>query len=79
MAQDPKSRPGDRSRTDETPDAVEFPVAGGVLSGRREDAEDPMTEAQAAELRQLCEARDEPFDRALTREQADARIAALKE
>ncbi len=78
MAQDPKARPGDGETPRTTPDAAEFPVGGGVLSGRREDAGAPMTEVQAAELRRLCESRDEAFDATLTREQADARIAALK-
>ncbi len=75
MARDPGTRSGTRGGT---PDAAEFPIGGAVLSGRREDADDPMTRQQAAELRQLCEARDEVYDGNLTREQADARIAALK-
>ncbi len=76
MARNPKSQTGDERR--ESLDAAEFPIGGAVLSGRREDADDPMTDAQAAELRDLCERTGEPFDTGLTREQADARIEALK-
>ena len=38
-----------------------------------------MSDAQAAELRQLCEEQDEPFDDALSAHEADRRIATLKE
>ncbi len=82
MAQDPKKQPGDHARPDsdrDAPaDATQFPVGGAVLSGTREDADDPMSEAQVAELRQLCDEKDEVFDTSLTRAQADARIEALK-
>lgn len=80
MARDPKSQPGDQppGESAAAPDAAEFPIGGAVLSGRREDAGEPMTEEQAAELRQICDDKGEAFDRSLTREQADARIAALK-
>lgn len=82
MARDPKSQIGDRAKTEDerdgSLDAAEFPIGGAVLSGRREDADDPMTDAQAAELRDLCDKRGEPFDTSLTREQAEARIEALK-
>ncbi len=77
MARDPDGRPGDRPGGG-APDTAGFPVGGGVVSGRREDADAPMTEAQAAELRGLCEAAGEAFDTSLTREQAAARIDALK-
>ena len=43
------------------------------------DADAPITEVQAARLRQLCEALGEPFDAALTQRQAMERIAALEE
>ena len=38
-----------------------------------------MTEVQAAELRQLCERLDEPFDGSLNQEEAAERIRLLKE
>lgn len=79
MARDPNKPADVDTDRDSSPDAAEFPIGGAVLSGRREDAEEPMTEAQAAELRDLCDRTGEPFDTSLTREQADARIAALKE
>ncbi|SPJ24717.1 DUF3072 domain-containing protein [Palleronia abyssalis] len=55
-----------------------FPVAGAVVHDENTDADEPMTEVQAARLRDLCEKHDEAFDTTLTREQADARIAALE-
>ena len=50
-----------------------------VLDGTAPDADEPMTELQAARLRKLTEKLGEPMDGALTRGQAEARIAALKE
>ncbi|SLN42746.1 DUF3072 domain-containing protein [Pseudooctadecabacter jejudonensis] len=43
------------------------------------DANAPMTEVQAAELRALCEKLDEPFDTALNQRQAMERIGALQD
>ena len=43
------------------------------------DEDKPMTEVQAAQLRALCEALDEPFDTSLNQHQAAKRIAALEE
>lgn len=41
--------------------------------------DDKMTTKQAAVLRELCEMTGEPFDAALTRRQAEERIAYLKD
>jgi uncharacterized damage-inducible protein DinB len=41
--------------------------------------DEPITEKQAAQLRQLCEELDEEFDGNLTEVQAKKRIAALQE
>lgn len=38
----------------------------------------PMTEAQAIELRQLCEELEQPFDASLSEAEAHDRIEALK-
>ncbi|WP_296418710.1 DUF3072 domain-containing protein [Pseudooctadecabacter sp.] len=43
------------------------------------DADAPMTEVQAAKLRQLCDKLDEPFDGALTQQQAVERIRFLED
>ncbi|MDF0602840.1 DUF3072 domain-containing protein [Psychromarinibacter sp. C21-152] len=42
------------------------------------DAEAPMTEAQAAELRELAERTGEAFDASLTQHQAEERLAYLR-
>ena len=42
------------------------------------DADAPMTEVQAAKLRELCEKHDEPFDGNLTEVQASERIEYLE-
>lgn len=39
----------------------------------------PMSEKQAARLRQLCEKLDEPFDTALNQQQTEERIRQLEE
>ncbi len=59
-------------------DVASFPVAGAVETGENPKGNEPMTERQAAELRQLCETHDEPMDAELTQDQAEARIEALK-
>lgn len=43
------------------------------------NAEEPMTEAQAAELRDLSEQAGEPFDAGLDYHQAEDRLAYLRE
>lgn len=43
------------------------------------DAHAPITEVQAAKLRQLCERLDEPFDGNLDQQQAVERIRLLEE
>ncbi|PZX15256.1 Protein of unknown function (DUF3072) [Palleronia aestuarii] len=58
--------------------AAELPIGGAVVTGDSPSSDEPMTEAQAAKLRELCEARDEPFDGNLTQEQAAERIEALE-
>jgi hypothetical protein len=42
------------------------------------DADAPMTDPTAATLRELCLARDEPFDAELTEVQARQRIEAME-
>ena len=42
------------------------------------DAPAPMTEAQEAELKALCDRLDEPFDNSLTQQQARERIRLLE-
>ncbi|WP_168771175.1 DUF3072 domain-containing protein [Palleronia sediminis] len=59
--------------------AATFPVAGAVVEGGDPKADEPMTEVQAAKLRELTEKTDEPFDANLTRGQAEARIEALED
>ena len=56
-----------------------FPIGGAVVHGEFSGKDEPMTAAQAAQLRELCEKHDEAFDGNLTQEQADARIKALSE
>lgn len=58
--------------------AAEFPVGGAVVGGDDPRDEQPITDIQATELRQLCEEKDEPMDTNLTQRQAKERIAALK-
>ncbi|SHJ36067.1 Protein of unknown function [Palleronia salina] len=60
-------------------DVASFPVGGAVESGENPHGNEPMTEVQAAQLRELCEKKGEAFDATLTQDQADARIAALKD
>ena len=60
-------------------DVASFPVAGAVESGQNPNGNEPMTDAQAAELRQLTDKHDEVMDANLTQDQAEARINALKE
>lgn len=63
----------------QAPPAAGFPVGGAVVGGDETAAGDePMTEVQAARLRDLCEKHDEAFDGNLTKSQADDRIAALE-
>ncbi len=57
--------------------AATSPMAG-VVSGDPQGADEPMTDKQSAELRQLCDAKGEPFDGNLTAAQASERIEALK-
>lgn len=69
----------DRKKTPNDPlSAAEFPVGGAVVGGDDPRDEEPMTEVQAAELRELCEAKGEAMDASLTQRQASERIAALK-
>lgn len=58
--------------------AAEFPIGGAVVGGDDPRDEQPMTDIQATELRQLCEQKDEPMDTNLTQRQARERIATLK-
>ena len=51
-------------------------VNSGLPDGDR--ASSPMTEVQAAKLRDLCEKTGEKFDTALTQDQAAERIEFLK-
>lgn len=51
---------------------------GGVVSPEQPNPDAPMTEKQAAELRQLAERLGEPFDGNLTYAQAKSRIEELK-
>ena len=53
-----------------------LPGAEHLLDGR---GDEPMTERQAVELRELARRTDEPFDASLTQVQAEKRIAALRE
>ncbi|WP_108482594.1 DUF3072 domain-containing protein [Oceaniglobus ichthyenteri] len=50
---------------------------GGIPAADHGEPE-PMTEKQAALLRNLCDRAGEPFDTALSRRQAQARIDALR-
>ena len=61
-----------------TPDAAGFPMGGAVVGPDDPRSDEPMTAEQTARLKQLCEKHDEAFDGNLTREQADARIAAME-
>lgn len=58
-----------------------IPGTGGSLPAAILDSHDdsPMTDKQAVVLRDLCERHGEPFDGNLTRDQADERIAYLKD
>ena len=69
----------DRKKDHDPMDVASFPIAGAVESGQNPKGNEPMTDRQAAELRELCEKHDEPFDGHLTQDQAEARIAALKD
>ena len=60
----------------EAPGIATYNGVSGVMPS---DQARPMTEKQAAELRQLCKAADLPFDTSLNRQQAARRIATLKE
>ena len=66
------------AKTDPAAAAV-FPVGGAVVDSDTPMDDGPMTDKQAVVLRELCEKHGEPMDGNLTRAQADARIAALKE
>ncbi len=57
------------------------PITEAYLNADNEMEKTPpaMTEVQAAELRQLCERLDEPFDASLNEEQAAERIRLLKQ
>jgi hypothetical protein len=50
----------------------------GAVPAVDQDADAPMTELQAARLRDLCARAGEPFDASLTRRQAADRIADLE-
>ena len=65
--------PGDKATG-----TASFPIAGAVVGGEMSRKDEPMTEKQKVILRELCEKHDEAFDGNMTREQADARIEALK-
>ncbi|MFL4468438.1 hypothetical protein ACERZ8_00600 [Tateyamaria armeniaca] len=54
-------------------------AAPGLDTDLPEADSDEMTEPTAAELRALCEEKNEVFDASLTEKQARNRIAALKE
>jgi hypothetical protein len=65
-------------RRKERPRVVgQSPVAGFATT--RGHADDPITEQQAAILRDLAERAGEPFDGNLTRGQAEERIEALRD
>lgn len=68
---DPKKTPNDPLA------AAQFPIGGAVAGGDARD-DQPMTDVQAIELRQLCDEKNEPMDATLTQRQASQRIAALK-
>lgn len=56
-------------------------AAGSVIAGIAsvdEHGDEPMTSAQADELRALCETEGLPFDKTLSRDAAAAKIAELK-
>lgn len=64
-------------RRKEDPHVVgQSPAAGFATTEGHTD--DPITDRQAAILRDLAERAGEPFDGNLTRGQADARIEALR-
>ncbi|WP_102109915.1 DUF3072 domain-containing protein [Oceaniglobus roseus] len=63
--------------SNEHPDVVAATEIGAVAAPETGEDE-PMTEKQAAELRQLCEEKGEEYDASLTKTQAEERIAALK-
>ncbi|MFQ6551559.1 DUF3072 domain-containing protein [Aestuariibius insulae] len=55
------------------------PVIDDPEAEAARDPDAPMTEKQAAELRELTEKTGDPFDANLTERQADERIAELRE
>lgn len=69
---DPKKTPNDPLS------AAQFPIGGTVVGGDDARDDQPMTDIQATELRQLCEEKGEPMDANLTQRQASQRIAALR-
>lgn len=69
---DPRKTPNDPLA------AAQFPIGGAVVGGDDARDDQPMTDAQATELRQLCDETGEPMDANLTQRQASQRIAALK-
>ncbi|MEL6959279.1 MAG: DUF3072 domain-containing protein [Pseudomonadota bacterium] len=54
-------------------------VSENLASDRKIDEDKPMTEVQAAKLRELCDELGEDYDAALNQYQAAKRIAALEE
>lgn len=66
------------SNPDETPKAAAPTPAAGFAAADDAGTDARMSEAQAAELRQLAEEKGEAFDGNLTRQQAADRIEALK-
>ncbi len=50
-----------------------------IVDGKPDDGAEPMTDNQAAELRQLCEEAGDIFDASLSKHEAQRRIAALQE
>ncbi|QQA43305.1 DUF3072 domain-containing protein [Pelagovum pacificum] len=55
------------------------PLSDELTPDNNLDDDAPMTEEQAAQLRDLCDRAGEPMDANLTQMQAQKRIAALQE
>lgn len=59
--------------------AAELPVGGAVDEVGDPHGDEPLTGAQEAELKALCAEKGEPYEDGLTRDEAQARIDALKD
>ena len=73
----------DKQREPNASEAEAPPTAASAEHARRHPDEwvtedGPMTEAQAAALRRLCQAAGEPFDAGLSKGDASQRIEALR-